>query len=73
MRIPSRLHFTWENDNTLRLDVDAGTQTRLFYFKPSEPPAGPPAWQGSAVAQWEIAGGRGGVPRGGDLKVVTTR
>jgi hypothetical protein len=73
MRLPVRLHITWENDNTLRVDIDAGMQTRLLYFKPVEPPAGPPSWQGSSVALWESAGGRGGVPRGGNLNVVTTR
>jgi hypothetical protein len=73
MRLPVRLHITWENDNALRVDIDAGSQTRLFYFRPLEPPAGPPTWQGSSVALWEVAGGRGGVPRGGNLKVVTTR
>ena len=72
MRLPGRLHITWENDNTLRIDTDAGTQTRLFYFAPAQPPAGEPSLQGSSVAQWEIAGGRNGVPRGGDIKVVTT-
>jgi hypothetical protein len=73
MRLPGRLHITWENDNTMRIDIDTGTQTRLIYFKPLDPPAGPPSWQGSSAALWEIAGGRGGVPRGGDLEVVTTR
>src|SRR3984893_10298650 len=29
MRVPTRLHFTSENDNTLRIETDAGTQTRL--------------------------------------------
>ncbi len=29
---PARLHVTWQDDNTLRVDVDAGTQTRLFRF-----------------------------------------
>lgn len=73
MRLPARLHITWENDNTLRVDIDAGTQTRLFYFKPLEPLSGQPTWQGSSAALWEVAGGRGGIPRGGDLRVVTTR
>ena len=73
MRLPVRLHITWENDNTLRIDTDAGMQTRLFHFGPSEAPAGEPTWQGYSVAQWEIAGGRGDIPRGGDLKVATTR
>ena len=39
MRLPARLHITWEDDNTLRVDVDAGTQTRLFRFEPA--PGGP--------------------------------
>src|SRR5438132_7715229 len=38
MRVPGRLHITWENDTTLRIDTDAGTQTRLFHFGGS--PAG---------------------------------
>jgi len=66
MRIPGRLHITWENDNTLRVDTDAGTQTRLFRF--GEPaPAGQPTLQGQSVAEWIPAGGRGGY-----LQVVTT-
>lgn len=80
MRVPGRVHIRWENDNTLRIDTDAGTQTRMFHFGESQPPAGEPAWQGHSVAQWEVAGagrggGRGGPaaqPRGGNLKVVTT-
>ena len=40
----------------------------------SKPPAGAPSWQGSSVATWQIAGGRGrgAAPRGGSLRVVTT-
>jgi hypothetical protein len=79
MRIPGRVHITWQDDKTLRLEMDAGTQTRLFRFEAS--PAGTPTWQGDSVAQWERPGGRGpagggGVPnvaptKGGSLKVVT--
>ncbi|MBI2150466.1 MAG: hypothetical protein HYU27_07660 [Acidobacteria bacterium] len=78
MRVPGRLHITWENDNTLRIDTDSGTQTRLFRFGPASAaaPAGEPAWQGHSVAEWESAagGGRGGgaQARAGNLKVVTT-
>jgi len=81
MRLPGRVHITWENENTLRIDTDAGTQTRRFHFGASparEPaPAGEPAWQGYSAAEWEYAAGargRGpaGLPREGDLKVVTT-
>ena len=73
MRLPGRLHITWENDNTLRIDTDAGTQTRLFHFGATAAPAGEPTWQGYSVAEWEYApGGRGTQSRLGNLKVVTT-
>src|SRR5262245_22865368 len=32
MRVPGRLHITWVDDNTLKIDTDAGTQTRLLHF-----------------------------------------
>jgi len=38
-RQPGRLHITWENDTTLRVDTDAGTQTRLFHFGNWKSPA----------------------------------
>jgi hypothetical protein len=71
MRMPTRLNITWENDNALRIDTDAGTQTRRLYF--GAPPApGEKSWQGHSVANWELAAaGRGG-QRQGNLKVVTT-
>ena len=71
MRIPTRLHITWANDTTLKLETDAGTQTRLFRFGNPAAPVGPPDWQGFSLATWEgPASGRG---PGGSLKVVTTR
>jgi len=74
MRLPGRLHITWENDTTLRIDVDAGTQTRLFRFTPA-PPRGDASWQGDSRAQWQQpARGRGagaGPPLGGSLMVTT--
>ncbi len=30
MRVPGRLHVTWQDDTTLRLDTDAGMQTRTL-------------------------------------------
>src|SRR5258707_324283 len=30
MRAPGRVHITWENDSTLRIDTEAGNQTRRF-------------------------------------------
>ena len=37
MRIPGRLHISWQDGNTLKLETDAGTETRMFYFGASEP------------------------------------
>ncbi len=81
MRLPGHLHITWQDDYTLKMDIDAGNQTRLFKFKrPTQPgqaatatePAGEPSLQGNSVAEWIILGGRGDWSRGGNLKVVTT-
>ena len=52
MRLPGRLHITWQDANTLRIDTDAGTQTRLFHFAASRPRE--PSLQGLSVAQWEL-------------------
>ncbi len=75
MRVPGRIHVTWQDDETLRLDTDAGMQTRLFRFGPSRAKPAEPTWQGEAAAQWETGGGRGRggnpTPRG-SLKVTTT-
>ncbi len=71
MRVPTRLHITWEDDNTLRIDTDAGMQTRLFHFGEFEPVAD--SWQGNTVAQWvRIPGFRGAPSPGGNLRAVTT-
>ena len=77
MRMPTRLHITWQDDNTLRIDTDAGTQTRLFHFHGSKAETGDPEWQGTSTAQWEFV--RTKIPphvpgpiHGGSLKVVTT-
>jgi hypothetical protein len=73
MRVPTRLHITWDNDTTLKIETDAGQQTRLFHFGEYQPPTGAPSFQGNSTATWETAGARrGGPPAGGNLKVVTT-
>ena len=77
MRMPGRLHITWEGDDTLKVETDAGQQTRLLQFAPKAPP-GPKSLQGHSVAEWEPIGGAGsrgggrGGPIGLALKVVTT-
>jgi hypothetical protein len=74
MRAPGRIHITWQDDNTLKVETEAGTQTRLLGFGPSTAPdTSGPAWQGSSAASWEFAGGRRGRGQGGDLRVITTR
>ncbi len=80
MRMPERLHITWVNDNTLRIDIDAGMQARLFHFDGPKWQGGPTQLQGDSVAAWEKMTQRkytvrlgGPVPgKGGTLKVVTT-
>ena len=78
MRLPGRVHITWQDDMTLKVETDTGQQTRLFHF--ARPGQGAPAnesasWQGYSIAQWEFPGGRGAhgdEAKGGTLKVVTT-
>jgi len=74
IRTPGRLHITWQDDNTLKAEMDNGTQTRLLHFN-GLAPQGEASWQGDSTATWEFAGGRAprpGTPaHGGDLSVVT--
>jgi hypothetical protein len=62
VRQPGRLHVTWQDDNTLKLEFDAGQQTRLIHFGGSQPPADERTLQGYSAAQWDVppAPGRGG-------------
>jgi hypothetical protein len=70
LRIPTRLHITWESDTVLTLETDAGVQTRKLVFGAPPPQPGPRTLQGISVAEWERAAGRGA--QGGNLKVTTT-
>ena len=72
MRLPGRLRITWQDDTTLKMELTAGSQTRLFHFGAAESQSAEPAWQGYSTAQWEYAITGRGEPRKGDLKVVTT-
>ena len=56
MRVPGRLHITQPNANTLKIDTDAGTQSREFHFGAPQPPSGEAGWQGYSAAQWERGG-----------------
>jgi hypothetical protein len=62
MQRPGRLHITWADDNTLRMDFDSGNQSRMLHFSAVETKPGPPSWQGYSVAKWNVPRrGRGGV------------
>jgi hypothetical protein len=66
MRVPGRLHISWQDDTTLKIETDAGNQTRVLHFTGT--PGGDPSWQGYSAAAWELAGGGGfggGGGRGG--------
>ena len=84
MRMPTRLHITWQDDRTLKLETDAGTQTRIFHFESAQAAGGD--WQGVSVASWEyprppVYSSFGGLDfgfppppaPGGSLKVTTTK
>ena len=71
MRHPMRIQITWADDNTLKLDTDAGRQTRLFHFDRSRRADPQRSLQGHSAAQWTRpvppaarGGGAGAVPTG---------
>ncbi len=88
MSVPGRFRISWENDTTLKVETDAGQQTRLLRFGASATKGAAPSWQGDSAAQWQLS--RANVPlilqparratgeeppppqRGGSLRVVTT-
>ena len=67
MRVPGCVHIYWQDDSTLRIDTDAGTQTRILHLLhtgdtleeallhvddlPAQTIA--PSWQGYSLAEWE--------------------
>ena len=82
MRVPGRIHITWQDPNTLKVETDAGTQTRLFHFGGTGTKPTARSLQGFSVATFESGapggGGGGGfgtfaAGAGGGLKVVTTQ
>ena len=84
LRLPTRVRISWQDDATLKLETDTGTQTRLFRFGAEAPPKTAPSWQGHSVAQWErppqLPGPVNSIPifatrtgtRGRSLEVTTT-
>ena len=82
MRVPGRLRVTWQDENTLKIEADAGTQTRLLHFQTGNSLATAPvgsekSWQGFSAARWEVptraaSGGIPGFILGGGERVGTT-
>ena len=70
LRFPGRLRISWADTGIMKLETDAGTQTRLFYFNQPENRGG--GWQGVSHAAWDVIG-RTGPVRGGSMKVITTK
>jgi len=66
MQRPGRLHITWVDDNTLKVDADAGTQSRTWHFGPPPGAIPQPNAQGlppdSVVAPSQRAGQPVGSP-----------
>ena len=86
MMVPGRIHITWQDDTTLKVDTDAGIQTRLLRFGTQTPADEPRSWQGVSRAQWlnprpnvplqlrpanRTADAPSVRPTGGSLQVVT--
>ena len=82
MRMPTRLRIAWTDDSTLKIETDAGAQTRLLGFGTGS--GEPGSWQGVSIAAWDypraafaargfIPGAADGRPASGSLKVITTQ
>ena len=52
MRLPLRLHITWQDENTLKIETDAGEQTRLLRFGGDTAAPTEKSWQGFTTAEW---------------------
>lgn len=84
MRVPGRLRISWQDEKTLKIETDAGMQTRLLNFNSPPTTTEAVSWQGYSVANWERpVTGRysgaalpiftGSIGRGGrSLEVTTT-
>ena len=74
MRAPGRIHITWDSDEVLKIDTEAGTQTRQLRFgaataapvaSATQATTSAASLQGTSVAQWEASGAAGRGGRGG--------
>ena len=65
MRLPGRVHITWQDERTLKIETDTGMQTRLLHFADQAPENVAPSRQGYTLASWEGAVRGLGTPRPG--------
>jgi hypothetical protein len=74
MRMPTRLRISWQDANTIRVEADAGTQTRIFHVGAPGTASlqtnlaanrGAPSWQGYSVASWVTQAEGSGAAQGG--------
>jgi hypothetical protein len=86
LRMPTRLRVSWETADIMKLETDAGRQTRRLVFNERAAGEGDtaasPSLQGVSRAEWQRTLPRvaalgagppaGAAPPGGSLKVVTT-
>jgi hypothetical protein len=73
MRIPGRLRISWQDESTLEIRTDAGSQTRLLHFDGTAGSEGEGTWQGVSEAEWIFhTAGFGQPPVSGTVKAVTT-
>jgi hypothetical protein len=72
MRVPGRLRISWDGDTTLKIETDAGLQTRRLQFDLEERRQGVPgdsvqkpaperSWQGQSIAAWDQIRSPGGL------------
>jgi hypothetical protein len=84
MRMPARFKISWQDDTTLKIESDAGQQTRLLHFAAPGSPAltsvgQPRTLQGYSIAEWQRSGGAldafgpGLAPEGGGRDAATPR
>jgi hypothetical protein len=73
MRMPSRLRISWESDDVLLIETDAGKQIRRLNFSAPPPAPAQATRQGVSQARWLEEGRPQGKTRYGTLKVVTTQ
>jgi hypothetical protein len=59
LRQPGRLHIRWQDSKTLKIETDAGLQTRYLHFDSSVRPSGRRSLQGHSKAEWSTVAGDG--------------